>query len=73
MKFSEKWLREWVNPDITTETLCEQLTMAGLKLMVLKAACEKFSGVIVAEVLTVEAHPDADKLKICQVYNGKEN
>ncbi|MEM7026932.1 MAG: phenylalanine--tRNA ligase subunit beta [Pseudomonadota bacterium] len=72
MKFSENWLREWVNPDINTDELCAQLTMAGLEVDGVEAASADISDVVVAEVKTVEPHPEADKLTICQVDNGKE-
>ncbi len=72
MQFSESWLREWVNPDIDTDTLVAQLTMAGLEVDSVSAAAQDFSGVIIAEVQAVEAHPDADKLRVCQVFNGTE-
>jgi len=72
MKFSESWLREWVNPDIDTETLCEQLTMAGLEVDGVEAAAEDFSGVVVAEIIEAKQHPDADKLQVCIVSNGSE-
>lgn len=72
MKFSENWLREWVNPEIDTATLVEQLTMAGLEVDGTEAAANSFSGVVVGEVLAVDAHPDADKLRVCQVTNGQE-
>jgi len=72
MQFSESWLREWVNPDIDTDTLVAQLTMAGLEVDSISAAAQDFSGVIIAEVQAVEAHPDADKLRVCQVFNGTE-
>ena len=70
MKFSEAWLRAWVNPGLDTQQLAEQLTMAGLEVDAVEPAAESFSGVIVAEVLSVEAHPDADKLRVCQVTTG---
>ena len=70
MKFSEAWLREWVNPDLSTEQLAEQLTMAGLEVDSIEPAAADFSGVCIAEVLSVEAHPDADKLRVCQVSVG---
>jgi len=73
MKFSENWLREWVNPDVGTEKLCEQLTMAGLEVDGVEAAAEDFSGVVVAEILEARQHPDADKLQVCTVSNGTEN
>jgi len=71
MKFSEAWLREWVNPDLETALLAEQLTMAGLEVDSVEAAAGAFSGVVVAEVLSVEAHPDADKLRVCLVSTGE--
>ena len=73
MKFSENWLREWVNPSINTDQLCEQLTMAGLEVDGIESAAVDITGVVVAEVKSVDAHPDADKLKVCQVNNGKED
>lgn len=71
MIFSEQWIREWVNPSVDTQTLVEQLTMAGLEVDGLTAVASDFSGVIVAEVLRVEPHPDADKLRVCEVSDGK--
>lgn len=73
MKFSENWLREWVNPQLSTEELVAQLTMAGLEVDSVEPAANKFTGVVVGEVLSLEKHPDADKLNVCQVSNGKEN
>ncbi len=67
MRFSEAWLREWVNPDITTEELADQLSMAGLEVDSVEPAAPAFSGVVVGRVLSCEKHPDADKLSICQV------
>ena len=70
MKFSEAWLREWVNPKLDTQQLAEQLTMAGLEVDSVEPVAAGFSGVVVAEVLSVETHPDADKLRVCQVAAG---
>jgi phenylalanyl-tRNA synthetase beta chain len=70
MKFSEKWLREFVNPDIDSETLMHQLTMAGLEVDGVEPACLKIEGLVVAEVKTLTKHPDADKLQICEVDCG---
>jgi phenylalanyl-tRNA synthetase beta chain len=70
MKFSEAWLREWVNPDITTEQLTDQLSMAGLEVDSVEPAAPPFTGVVVGEVLTREQHPDADKLSVCSVDIG---
>ena len=54
MKFSEQWLREWVNPDISTTDLVEQLTMAGLEVEAVEPVAPFFSNVVVGEVLKVE-------------------
>ncbi len=71
MKFSEKWLREWVDPPISTGELAHQLTMAGLEVDAVEPVAGDFSKVVVAEVLKVEPHPDADKLRVCQVNTGE--
>ncbi len=67
MKVSESWLREWVNPSINTPDLMEQLTMAGLEVDGIEPAAGEFSGVVVGEIISIEQHPDADKLRVCQV------
>jgi phenylalanyl-tRNA synthetase beta chain len=67
MKFSEAWLREWVNPEISTDALVEQLTMAGLEVDAVEPVAGDFSGVVVGEILAAEPHPDADKLRVCSV------
>ena len=67
MRFSEAWLREWVDPAIDTETLTGQLSMAGLEVDGVEPVAPVFSGVVVGRVLSVEPHPDADKLRVCQV------
>ncbi len=72
MKFSEQWLRQWIDPPIDSDTLCEQITMAGLEVDGVEPACQEFSDVVVAEVKTVEKHPDADRLHVCQVDDGNE-
>jgi len=71
MIFSEQWLREWVNPDVTTEELGHRLTMAGLEVDGIEPVAGEFSKVVVGEVLTVGKHPDADKLKVCTVNVGE--
>ena len=70
MKFSEQWLREWVNPDISTTDLVEQLTMAGLEVDAVEPVAPFFSNMVVGEVLSVEPHPNADRLRVCQVNTG---
>jgi phenylalanyl-tRNA synthetase beta chain len=67
MKFSEAWLREWVSPDLESAALAEQLTMAGLEVDSIEPVAADFEGVRVAEVMSVEPHPDADKLRVCSV------
>ncbi len=71
MQISEAWLREYVNPAISTEQLVEQLTMAGLEVDSVTPAAAVFSGVVVGEVLAMEQHPDADRLRVCQVAVGE--
>lgn len=72
MKVSEQWLREWVNPYLSTAELAHQITMAGLEVDGVEAVAGEFSGVVVAEIVALEGHPDADKLNICQVNDGGE-
>lgn len=67
MKCSESWLREWVNPKETREELSHTLTMGGLEVDELAPVAAEFSGIIVGEVLTVEKHPEAERLHICEV------
>ena len=71
MQISEAWLREYVNPAISTEELVEQLTMAGLEVDSVAPAAAKFSGVVVGEVMSMQQHPDADRLRVCQVAVGE--
>ena len=72
MKFSEQWLRSWVSPQATRDELVARLSMAGLEVDSVSPVAGAFSGVIVGEVLSTEQHPDADKLRVCQVSNGSE-
>ena len=72
MQISEAWLRTLVNPAIATDELVEQLTMAGLEVDSVKSAAAEFSNIVVGEILTIEKHPDADKLNICTVNVGEE-
>ncbi|UJJ31864.1 phenylalanine--tRNA ligase subunit beta [Halopseudomonas maritima] len=72
MKFSEQWLRTWVNPDISRDELVARLSMTGLEVDSVTPAAGEFSGVVVGEILSAEQHPDADKLRVCRVSNGSE-
>lgn len=71
MQFSENWLREFVNPPLTSAELAHSLTMAGLEVEALANVAPAFGGVVVAHVLGVDKHPDADKLKLCRVDAGQ--
>lgn len=67
MKFSEKWLRTFVNPEYSGDKLAHALTMAGLEVENIEPVAAVFENVVVAEVLSVEKHPQADRLYVCQV------
>ena len=70
MKFSEVWLREWVNPEVGHEQLLQQLTMAGLEVEGVEVLGEGLDHVVVGRVDSIEPHPNADKLKVCSVDVG---
>ncbi|MGR6981454.1 phenylalanine--tRNA ligase subunit beta [Testudinibacter sp. P27/CKL/0425] len=72
MKFNESWLREWVNPAITTEQLAEQITMLGLEVDGIEGVAGQFDGVVVGEVVECAQHPNADKLRVTKVNVGAE-
>ncbi|MDV7024169.1 phenylalanine--tRNA ligase subunit beta [Atlantibacter subterraneus] len=70
MKFSELWLREWVNPAIDSDALSGQITMAGLEVDGVDAVAGAFHGVVVGEVVECGQHPNADKLRVTKVNVG---
>jgi phenylalanyl-tRNA synthetase beta chain len=70
MQFPESWLRSWANPDIDSQTLSHRLTMAGLEVEDAEPYAPAFSGVVVAKIESIEPHPNADKLRVCQVNDG---
>ncbi len=72
MKLSEQWLRQWVDPPVDTDALAAQLTNAGLEVTSVTPAAFPLDGMIVGEVLSVEPHPGADKLSVCEVHAGGE-
>ncbi len=72
MKFSEQWLRSWVNPEASTEELVSKITMAGLEVDEYEAVAPEFTGVVVGVIVACEQHPDADKLRVTKVTNGSE-
>jgi phenylalanyl-tRNA synthetase beta chain len=70
MHFPESWLRSFCNPDLSTQQLADLLTMAGLEVEELQPVAPHFTGVVVAQVLEVVKHPDADRLNVCKVDAG---
>jgi phenylalanyl-tRNA synthetase beta chain len=71
MKFSEQWLREWADPKISTHELTEQLTMSGLEIESVTPVAGDFSHVVVGFVKNAQQHPDADRLRVCEVDIGQ--
>ena len=73
MKLSEQWLREWVNPPLSSDGLAEQLTMAGFEVDAVESCKADFQNVIVCRVEEIKSHPNADRLKICKVSTGEDS
>ncbi|MEO7159048.1 MAG: phenylalanine--tRNA ligase subunit beta [Polaromonas sp.] len=71
MQFPESWLREFCNPALSTEQLAETLTMAGLEVEDLKPVAPPFTKIVVGEIMEAVQHPNADRLRICQVDVGQ--
>ena len=71
MQFPESWLREFCNPSLTTQELADTLTMAGLEVEELQPVAPPFTGIVVGEIKEALQHPDADRLRICQVDVGQ--
>jgi phenylalanyl-tRNA synthetase beta chain len=70
MKFSESWLREWVNPALSSDDLAHQITMAGLEVDGVDPVAGEFTEVIIGEVVECGPHPDADKLQVTKISLG---
>jgi phenylalanyl-tRNA synthetase beta chain len=70
VQFPESWLREFCDPPLSTEALAELLTMSGLEVEELRPVAPPFTSVVVAQVLEVQRHPDADRLNVCRVDAG---
>lgn len=70
MQFSENWLRQYVNTSLTTEALSHALTMSGLEVEGLEPVGVTFNKVVIAQILSAEKHPDADRLQVCKVDVG---
>jgi len=73
MKFSERWLRAYVDPAISTADLADRLTMAGLEVESVQALAPPFTGVLVGQIVSFSRHPDADRLNVCMVDAGERN
>ncbi len=73
MKFSENWLRTLVNPPHSSDELAHLLTMAGLEVECIELVAPSFDKVVVAEVLSVDKHPEADRLNVCRVNAGGDS
>lgn len=71
MRFSENWLRSWVDPDVDTDELCEQLTNAGLEVESADSITATFRDVVVVDVRTAEPVEDSDHLSVCSIFDGK--
>jgi phenylalanyl-tRNA synthetase beta chain len=71
MQFPESWLREFCNPPLSTQALADTLTMAGLEVEELQAVAPPFTGIVVGEIKEAVQHPDADRLRVCQVDVGQ--
>jgi phenylalanyl-tRNA synthetase beta chain len=70
MQFPESWLREFCNPPLDTQALADLLTMAGLEVEEMRPVAPPFSGVVVAQILDAQPHPQADRLRVCKVSIG---
>ena len=70
MRIPEQWLRTFVDPPIDTAALADRLTMSGLEVETVERAAPPFSGVVVARIVSVEPHPNADRLRVCTVDAG---
>ena len=71
MQFPESWLREFCNPPLNTEQLADVLTMGGFEVEDTRCAAPPFTGIVVAEIKSAEQHPNADRLRVCQVDAGQ--
>lgn len=72
MLFPESWLREFCNPPLNTQALADTLTMAGLEVESMRPVAPAFHGVVIGEIIAAEQHPNADRLRVCQVNVGAE-
>ncbi len=73
MIFSESWLRSYINPELTSDELCEAMTMAGLEVEEVSSVAPAFTGIVVAKVISCRDHENSDHLHICEVDVGQES
>lgn len=73
MQFPESWLREFCNPPLSTQQLADLLTMSGMEVEDLRPVAPPFTGVVVAQIVSAEQHPSADRLRVCLVDAGKHS
>ncbi|MBP8081123.1 MAG: phenylalanine--tRNA ligase subunit beta, partial [Arenimonas sp.] len=71
MQFPESWLREFCNPPLTSQELADKLTMAGLEVEELVPVAPPFSNIVIGAIVAAEQHPNADRLRVCQVDIGQ--
>ena len=71
MQFPESWLREFCNPPLTTQQLADTLTMAGLEVEELEPVAPPFTKIVIGEIKEAVQHPNADRLRVCQVDVGQ--
>ncbi|HMZ86456.1 MAG TPA: phenylalanine--tRNA ligase subunit beta, partial [Giesbergeria sp.] len=71
MQFPESWLREFCNPPLSTQELADALTMAGLEVEELQPVAPPFTKIVVGEIKDAQQHPNADRLRVCQVDVGQ--
>jgi len=71
MQFPESWLRAFCSPNLSTQALADTLTMAGLEVEELQPVAKPFQKIVVGEILSTEQHPNADRLRVCQVEAGQ--
>lgn len=72
MKFSKNWLLKWVNPNVSIQQLADKFTSLGFEVESVTPVSVIFNNVVVAEILDATRHPDAEKLQVCNVSDGKE-
>ncbi len=71
MQFPESWLREFCNPPLTTQQIADTLTMGGLEVEELRPVAPPFTKIVVGEIKEAVQHPNADRLRVCQVDVGQ--